>query len=81
MQRAGERINTLKKLYNQREGWRPEDDWLPPRLLQEPLPDGVAQGVRLTAGELRAMIDGYYAARGWDMNGYVPAAKKRALGL
>lgn len=81
LQRAGERINTLKKLYNQREGWRPEDDWLPPRLLQEPLPDGVAQGVRLTAGELRAMIDGYYAARGWDMNGSVSAAKKRALGL
>ena len=81
LRRAGERINTLKKLYNQREGWRPADDWLPPRLLQEPLPDGVAQGVRLTAGELREMIDGYYEARGWDMNGYVPDEKKRALGL
>lgn len=79
--RAGERINTLKKLYNQREGWQPGDDWLPPRLLQEPLPDGVAQGVRLTAGELREMIDGYYEARGWDMNGSVPNEKKRALGL
>ena len=78
---AGERINTLKKLYNQREGWQPGDDWLPPRLLQEPLPDGVAQGVRLTSGELREMIDGYYEARGWDMNGSVPDEKKRALGL
>ena len=32
--RAGERINTLKKLFNLRQGWRPQDDWLPPRLLR-----------------------------------------------
>src|SRR5207253_3559069 len=32
LKRTGARIHTLKKLFNQREGWRPEDDWLPPRL-------------------------------------------------
>ncbi|MBI2347032.1 MAG: aldehyde ferredoxin oxidoreductase family protein, partial [Deltaproteobacteria bacterium] len=65
LRRVGERINTLKKLFNVREGWQPEDDWLPPRLLGEALPTGVAQGVGLTVSELREMIGGYYQARGW----------------
>jgi len=81
LKRAGERINTLKKLFNMRAGWQPGDDWLPPRLLNEPLSSGVAQGVRLTPDELRIMIQGYYAARGWDKDGFVPEGKKRELGL
>ncbi|HXV50492.1 MAG TPA: aldehyde ferredoxin oxidoreductase family protein, partial [Candidatus Binatia bacterium] len=66
LRRTGERISTIKKLFNQRAGWRPQDDWLPARLLSEPLPDGVGRGVALTAEELRAMIQSYYCARGWD---------------
>jgi hypothetical protein len=38
LRRAGERIHTLKKLFNIRERWQPEDDWLPERLLSEALP-------------------------------------------
>ena len=76
-----ERINTLKKLFNVREGWRPEDDWLPPRLLSEALPTGVAQGVGLTTAELREMIHGYYQAREWDENGFIPENKLKELGL
>jgi len=81
LQQVGERINTLKKLFNLRQGWQPPDDWLPSRLLSEPLPTGVGQGVELTATELRVMIAGYYKARGWDENGYVPREKQEALGL
>ncbi|MBI2539182.1 MAG: hypothetical protein HYW04_05220, partial [Deltaproteobacteria bacterium] len=54
---------------------------LPPRLLGEALPTGVAQGVGLTVSELREMIGGYYQARGWDKNGFVPEKKLRDLGL
>ena len=81
LRRVGERINTLKKLFNVRAGWQPHDDWLPPRLLSEPLPTGVAQGVSLTAAELREMIEGYYKARGWDENGFIPDEKCRELGI
>jgi aldehyde:ferredoxin oxidoreductase len=81
LRRVGERIQMCKRLFNQREGWRPEDDWLPPRLLNEALPTGVARGVALTAGELREMIDGYYQARGLDPNGFVPVEKLEELGL
>jgi aldehyde:ferredoxin oxidoreductase len=81
MRQVGERINTVKKLFNQREGWQPQDDWLPPRLLSEPLSGGVAQGVGLTSAELRAMIQGYYHARGWDENGFVSLRKQKELNI
>jgi aldehyde:ferredoxin oxidoreductase len=78
---AGERIHTLKKLFNIRERWQPGDDWLPGRLLTEPLSSGVARGTGLTPGELRDMIRGYYRARGWDESGFVPERKLAELGL
>jgi aldehyde:ferredoxin oxidoreductase len=81
LRRSGERINTLKKVFNIREHWRPEDDWLPERLLAEPLTTGVGSGVALTGVELREMIGGYYEARGWDANGFVPQRKLDELGL
>jgi aldehyde:ferredoxin oxidoreductase len=81
LRQTGERINTLKKLFNIRAGWQPSDDWLPPRLLNEALPTGVATGVSLTATELRAMIQGYYKARGWDEQGFVPEGKLKELGV
>ena len=79
LRRVGERIQILKRLFNQREGWQPHDDWLPARLLSEALPTGVAQGVVLTAAELREMIRGYYQARGLDENGWVTERKLREL--
>jgi aldehyde:ferredoxin oxidoreductase len=78
---AGERIHTLKKLFNIRERWQPEDDWLPERLLEERLTDGVGAGVGLSRTELRDMLHGYYGARGWDAHGYVPHQKQQELGL
>jgi aldehyde:ferredoxin oxidoreductase len=79
LRRAGERINTIKRLFNQREGWQPKDDWLPPRLLNEALSTGVAMGVALTAAELSEMIRGYYQARQLDKNGFVTEQKLREL--
>ena len=35
LERTGERISTLKKYFNVREGWKRTDDWLPPRLLED----------------------------------------------
>ena len=80
LERAGERIHNLKKLFNMREGWRCEDDWLPERVLSETLPTGVARGVGLSADELREMIQQYYRARGWDDQGSIPEEKLRTAG-
>jgi aldehyde:ferredoxin oxidoreductase len=81
VRRAGERIHTLKKLFNIRERWQPDDDWLPRRLLNETLPTGVARGVGLSPDELREMVRGYYRAREWDENGFVPEWKLDELGI
>jgi aldehyde:ferredoxin oxidoreductase len=81
LRRAAERIHTLKRWFNQREGWRPEDDGLPPRVLTEPLATGVAQGTRLTREELEAMIRDYYGARRWDESGRIPEARLKEFGL
>jgi aldehyde:ferredoxin oxidoreductase len=81
LKRTGERIHNMKKLFNIREGWLAEDDWLPERLLSETLPTGVTQGVGLSAEELRDMIGAYYRARGWDENGWLPGKKLQELGL
>jgi len=79
LRRAGERITILKRFFNQREGWQPQDDWLPPRLLSEAVPTGVAKGLMLDAAELKEMISGYYQARGLDENGFVTERKLREL--
>ena len=81
IKRAGERIHNLKKLFNIREGWSTDDDWLPGRLLSEALPSGVGAGVRLSADELRQMIHSYYQARGWDDHGLIPESKLAELNL
>jgi aldehyde:ferredoxin oxidoreductase len=69
LQRTARRIVLAKRLFNLREGWRPEDDWLPERLLSEPLELQSGRVAALTPDRLRLMIDGYYAARGLDEQG------------
>ncbi len=68
------RIVLAKRAFNLREGWVPADDWLPDRLLQEPLVLASGRVAGLSADTLRAMVDGYYAARGLDAEGRLPAA-------
>ncbi|HEX9016204.1 MAG TPA: aldehyde ferredoxin oxidoreductase C-terminal domain-containing protein, partial [Chloroflexota bacterium] len=81
LQRAGERVCNLKKAFNIREGWVRADDTLPPRLLEEKLPTGVAKGTGLSREELDLMIDGYYEARGWTRDGLIPPSRLAELGL
>ncbi|MCY4366060.1 MAG: aldehyde ferredoxin oxidoreductase family protein [Chloroflexi bacterium] len=81
LRKSGQRISNLKKLFNIREGWTRVDDTLPPRTLEEPLPNGVAAGVGLTREELNFMIDGYYRARGWTPEGLIPEKTLAELGL
>lgn len=78
---VGERVVNLKKAFNIREGWTMADDWLPPRVLHDPLPSGPGKGVYMTPDELRLLIDDYYQARGWTPEGQIPKTKLIALGL
>jgi aldehyde:ferredoxin oxidoreductase len=63
------RIVLAKRVYNIREGWQPEDDWLPERLLTQPLSLPSGRQAAITPARLRAMIEAYYKARGLDSAG------------
>ena len=78
---TGERVWTLKKAFNIREGWTKADDWLPGRCLHDPMPSGPGKGVFITEDELRMEIDDYYQARGWTSEGLIPKSKLIELGL
>jgi aldehyde:ferredoxin oxidoreductase len=55
------------------------DDTLPDRYLQDPLPDGSAEGRTVP---LQKMLEEYYFVRDWDMQtGYPSAAKLKSLNL
>ena len=69
LRRTARRIVLAKRVFNIREGWTPADDWLPERLLSEPLRIGSGRVATLTPERLKGMIDSYYAARGLDDQG------------
>jgi aldehyde:ferredoxin oxidoreductase len=69
LRQTARRIVMAKRVFNIREGWLPADDWLPERLLSEPLRIGSGRVATLTPERLKGMIDGYYAARGLDGQG------------
>ncbi len=79
---AGERITTLAKLINLREGLTRNDDTLPWKVMNQPIPDdGPTKGAVVTQDELDLMLDDYYHARGWTVEGTPPVKKLEALGL
>jgi len=66
---TAQRIVLAKRAYNLREGWTPDDDWLPERFLTTSLTVGSGRTASLSADTLRSMVSGYYAARGLDADG------------
>ncbi|MFO7679253.1 MAG: aldehyde ferredoxin oxidoreductase C-terminal domain-containing protein, partial [Chloroflexota bacterium] len=75
---VGERVWTLERLYNLREGFTKDDDTLPDRLLHEPVAEGPSEGFTV---KLAPMLAEYYAFRGWDKNGVPTPDKLKELGL
>ena len=80
LERAGERIVNLERLFNTREGVRRADDVLPWKVMHEPIPDGPSAGMYCPPEELDAMLDEYYRLRGWDSDGIPTAAHLARLG-
>jgi aldehyde:ferredoxin oxidoreductase len=82
LERIGERIWNLERLFNARQGIGRKDDYPPRRLLEEPISTGPSQGERLDKKEYEKMLDEYYLLRGWDPETGIPTTEKRGeLGL
>lgn len=72
--KAGERVYNLARAFNVRDGLTRADDTLPKRLLEEPLPEGAAQGHKVE--KLDQSLDAYYEFRGWDKKTGKPTPEK-----
>jgi aldehyde:ferredoxin oxidoreductase len=81
LERIGERVVNLERLFNVREGVRRKDDVLPGRVMREPIPDGPSAGMHCPPEELSAMLDEYYRLRGWNADGVPMPERLAALGL
>lgn len=74
--RAAERVYNLERLFVLKAG--STVDTLPPRMLDEPLPEGPGKG---RVVDLDKMLPDYYAYRGWDEKGWPTKQKLQQLGL
>jgi aldehyde:ferredoxin oxidoreductase len=83
LDKAGERIENLARLYNIREGkGKREHDTLPWKIKNTPVPeDGPAKGAVVSDEEHQLGLDDYYAARGWTSEGVPTVEKLNELGL
>ncbi len=75
---AGERIWNLERTFNLAAGVGPDQDTLPRRLLEEPIPEGPSQG---NVHRLDELLPEYYRERGWDEKGIPTDAKLAELEL
>jgi len=78
LQLLGERVSTLARLFNVREGFARAQDTLPARNLSQPMASGPAAGHVV---ELEPMLDEYYRIMGWDRDGVPTPERLRKLGL
>ena len=74
----GERIVDIERLLNIRFGAGAEDDMLPDHFLDEPMPQGPAEGNTI---DLAAMLGEFYGVMGWTEQGVPSVARLRELGL
>ncbi|MFB6131493.1 MAG: aldehyde ferredoxin oxidoreductase family protein [Salinigranum sp.] len=68
LRRLGERVWTLTRLFNVREGFDRADDALP-AALREPLVGGPNDGRTIDPADFERTLDAYYDVRGWDDRG------------
>ncbi|MDD5093920.1 MAG: aldehyde ferredoxin oxidoreductase family protein [Dehalococcoidia bacterium] len=75
---VGERIWNQERLFNLKAGFTKADDTISKRMLEEPMPDGLAEG---SVVKLDEMLPEYYKLRCWDAEGVPTKDKLAALGL
>jgi aldehyde:ferredoxin oxidoreductase len=82
LQRSGERINNVARIFNIREGLGRKDDTLPWKVMNQPITDeGPAKGAYVSQKELDLLLDDYYEARGWTKEGIPTIEKLKELAM
>jgi aldehyde:ferredoxin oxidoreductase len=78
---AGERIWNLTRLFNLRSGLSAQDDYLPAKIMEQPLEKGPHAGRVFSKKDFDSAKKIYYQLRGWDDNGVPGKEKLKALSL
>ena len=81
LQTTGERIYTLERMMLAKDGLSRQDDTLPKRYFEEPIPEGPAKGEVIFREGFDRMLDEYYRLHGWDENGIPQKRTITRLGL
>lgn len=81
VEKVGERVNNLARLFNISAGLTRKDDTFPKRILTEPLKAGDSKGQYIPQEDLDTMLDEYYQERGWSMDGVPTKEKLLELGI
>ncbi len=81
IERIGERINNIARLFNIGEGFSRKDDTFPKRLMTEAIKEGPSKGQLISQADLDSMLDEYYSERGWDKDGTPTDSKLKELGV
>jgi aldehyde:ferredoxin oxidoreductase len=77
-----DRVYTLERAFNIREGESRSSDTLPVRFMTEPIPSGPAAGKCVPKETLDKLLDETYEKRGWDkVTGYPTRETLHRLGL
>jgi aldehyde:ferredoxin oxidoreductase len=75
-----ERVLSLERAFNAREGLSRKDDDMPPRMW-EPVPGGPHQGFKFDRKLWDQALDAYYKMHGWNENGIPTKETLNRLGL
>ncbi len=80
---VAERIYTLERMFNNREGGTRQDDALPERFFVEPTPLGIGpfKDATIDRDKFDQLLDEYYEAHGWDKDGVPTPETLATLGL
>jgi len=78
---TNERLWTLRRLFNVREGMGRKDDVLPERHYTLPISYGAKKGMVVSREEFEKELDKFYEAREWDKAGIPTKEGLKSLGL
>ena len=81
LSKLAECTETLIRMFNIREGSIPDQESLPGRFFDDPLPDGPAKGNTIDRQSFHKMLGEYYELRGWDKKGKPTLETAQALEL
>ena len=77
---TAERVLTLERAFNAREGVGRNEDTLPPRMW-EPVPDGPLEGFQFRRDYWDQALDKYYQVHGWNKEGVPTRETLEMVGL